>query len=391
VVFIAEGHGALPRLLKVHPIIHASRPGALVRGPRAGKNPPAAKEYTMRHVANCAAVAILGGLMMCTCVNCASADNPLEAGVVKAPAAPAPAPVKAGPVSAAPVTADPVSATPESPMPETAVAGEVNASPDDPRTLSLNTNLQMVRSQLILYQVQHNNAYPDANFVAQLTRYTDIAGKTSDKASIPFMFGPYMQGMPANPFSGSKDVVVVNDPKAAFHPPAKDGGWWYNSATGEFRANLTRERRAAPSAALGVLKAVLNPKAAADEARLSSLETNLQTIRSQLLLYKTQHNEMYPGADFGLNFTPQLTQYTDFSGKTSAAASPQFPFGPYLQNLPANPFSGSRAVMIVNNPATGFHPPEKDGGWWFNAATGEFRANLTDEHKTQEGQPINGL
>jgi general secretion pathway protein G len=347
----------------------------------------------MRHVSICAAVVALCGLMMCTSVNCASADNPLEAGVVKTAAASSPAPVKAGPVSAAP-SAD-VDSVGEPSMSETSPAGgEVNASSGDVRTMNLATNLQTIRSQLLLYKTQHNDAYPDANFAAQLTQFTDVSGKTSRAVSPQFTFGPYLQNVPANPFSGLKDVVVVNDREARFHPPVKDGGWWFNSATGEFRANLTNERRVAPSAAIEVLKVALNParelKAAADEARISSLLTNLQTIRSQLLLYKTQHGEVYPGAG-AAEFGPQLTRYTDFAGTTNGLASPKFPFGPYLQSVPANPFSGSNAVEIVDNAATFFTPPARDGGWWFNAATGEFRANLTNEQKTSDGTPLNGM
>jgi len=52
---------------------------------------------------------------------------------------------------------------------------------------------------------------------------------------------------------------------------------------------------------LGILAAIVIPQftEASSEARVSNLMTNLQTIRSQLLLYKTQHKEAYPAADTG--------------------------------------------------------------------------------------------
>ena len=47
---------------------------------------------------------------------------------------------------------------------------------------------------------------------------------------------------------------------------------------------------------LGILAAIVIPQftQASTQARLSNLQTNLQTVRSQMLLYKTQHNEAYP-------------------------------------------------------------------------------------------------
>jgi hypothetical protein len=37
-------------------------------------------------------------------------------------------------------------------------------------------------------------------------------------------------------------VAVVQDGATAFAAPAADGGWWFNTVTGEFRANLTDVR-----------------------------------------------------------------------------------------------------------------------------------------------------
>ena len=145
---------------------------------------------------------------------------------------------------------------------------------------------------------------------------------------------------------------------------------------------------------LGILAAIVIPQftEASAEARVSSVMTNLQTIRSQLLLYKVQHLEVYPGSTTDADlFGEQMTQYTDVSGTVNATPNASFPFGPYLQSVPANPLSGSGVVAVVNNAATVFAAPAADAGWWFNMATGEFRANLTDARVTSDGTPLNQL
>ena len=141
---------------------------------------------------------------------------------------------------------------------------------------------------------------------------------------------------------------------------------------------------------LGILAAIVIPQftQASTEARISNLRTNLQTIRSQLLLYKTQHTENYPDA----TFVTQMTKYTSAAGTTSTTPSSSYPYGPYLQTIPVNPFSGSATVRIVTGASTVFSATA-DGGWWFNSTTGEFRADLTasDTNKTSDGTAFSDL
>jgi general secretion pathway protein G len=145
---------------------------------------------------------------------------------------------------------------------------------------------------------------------------------------------------------------------------------------------------------LGILAAIVIPQftEASGEARISSLMTNLQTIRSQLLLYKTQHNDVYPGstADATL-FGKQLCEYSNVAGTVQATPDTAHTFGPYLQAVPKNPISNDGTVTIVNNAATAFAAPAADGGWWFNMATGEFRANLVATHLADDGTPLSSL
>jgi general secretion pathway protein G len=113
------------------------------------------------------------------------------------------------------------------------------------RVSNLMTNLQTIRSQLLLYKTQHNEVYPAAaagddgdTFADQLTMYTDVDGNTNATPDTDYPYGPYLQSVPTNPLSGDNAVAIVQDGDTAFAAPANDGGWWFNTVTGEFRANL---------------------------------------------------------------------------------------------------------------------------------------------------------
>ena len=72
---------------------------------------------------------------------------------------------------------------------------------------------------------------------------------------------------------------------------------------------------------LGILAAIVIPQftQASTEARESSLVSNLQTIRSQIELYKIQHNDN-PPTD-ATTFEAQMTGLTDVDGNAAAARS----------------------------------------------------------------------
>jgi general secretion pathway protein G len=99
---------------------------------------------------------------------------------------------------------------------------------------------------------------------------------------------------------------------------------------------------------LGILAAIVIPQftSASQDARKNSLVSQLQTLRSQLELYKLQHLDQLPSTLVGA--TPawtQLTVKTDASGATGTTTA--FPFGPYLQADPVNPLNSQTAVLVV--------------------------------------------
>jgi general secretion pathway protein G len=107
------------------------------------------------------------------------------------------------------------------------------------RQSNLATNLQEVRGQLQLYKAQHMDVWPDAAVVTELTQYSNAAGGTVATPDSGHLFGPYLQSIPANPVSSIRTIRVVADGTATFAAPSADGGWYLNSVTGEFRADLT--------------------------------------------------------------------------------------------------------------------------------------------------------
>lgn len=109
---------------------------------------------------------------------------------------------------------------------------------DDTRSSSVMTNLKTVRSQLQLYKAQHNETWPVDAELGQMITFTDAGGNTNASQTATFRFGPYLLRVPANPYTGVSTVTTVADPATAYTPGTMTDGWWYNSATGEFRCHV---------------------------------------------------------------------------------------------------------------------------------------------------------
>ncbi len=113
---------------------------------------------------------------------------------------------------------------------------------NDARESALASDLQMLRSQIELYKVQHAERLPSqdalraldtANFVNRLTQKTDLEG-TLDAAGA---FGPYMQKFPSNPFVPEPNNIAVTFGVLAASPGLGDTGWYYNTDNGQIWPN----------------------------------------------------------------------------------------------------------------------------------------------------------
>jgi general secretion pathway protein G len=118
---------------------------------------------------------------------------------------------------------------------------------------------------------------------------------------------------------------------------------------------------------LGILAAIVIPQFtnASKEAKSSSLVTMVQSLRSQIALFKLQHNDYLPGTN-PLNgatfdqtvFWDQMTLFTDVNGGTNATKDATHDKGPYMQSVPKNPLcpttaANSDVVATVNGAASG--------------------------------------
>jgi general secretion pathway protein G len=149
---------------------------------------------------------------------------------------------------------------------------------------------------------------------------------------------------------------------------------------------------------LGILAAIVIPQftEASTEARESSLVSDLQSLRSQIELYKAQHYDIPPaagGTDATL-FENQMIYCSDKEGTVNPALtrvrSTLYPLGPYMERLPENPFAddGDPLVAVVN---AEFTDAGRGGtgtaSWLYSSLTGEIYPDDTFDMKPKDGTP----
>jgi general secretion pathway protein G len=134
---------------------------------------------------------------------------------------------------------------------------------------------------------------------------------------------------------------------------------------------------------LGILAAIVVPQftEASGEAKEARLLQDLQSVRSQLELYKLQHAGELPGAGTA-SIVEALTGMTDIEGALlPAGTAPGVGvYGPYLQKIPGNPFiAAGTANDTIEAGAVDGVPGGGDNGWFLNTVTGAFYAD-DDDH-----------
>jgi general secretion pathway protein G len=127
---------------------------------------------------------------------------------------------------------------------------------------------------------------------------------------------------------------------------------------------------------LGILAAIVIPQFtnASQDARRSSLASQLQTLRSQIELWKLQHGDTLPdlvGGTTGSDTTnwDDLTTITVYQGQN---------FGPYMQAPPSNPLNNSTTVVDGDgsDPA---YVPAAGVGFVYDVTGGTGRIHGVDE------------
>jgi len=110
------------------------------------------------------------------------------------------------------------------------------------------------------------------------------------------------------------------------------------------------------------VKAVPQFTQASRESKISKLMDGLQEMRSQLDLYKAQHEDNLPPTDSFESFEAGLT--------TKIAQH-----GPYTRKIPVNPFNSFATVRFDGQPAG-----SGAAGWRLDTKTGLFQADDSPAH-----------
>ncbi|HEX3998861.1 MAG TPA: type II secretion system protein [Pirellulales bacterium] len=125
---------------------------------------------------------------------------------------------------------------------------------------------------------------------------------------------------------------------------------------------------------LAVLAATIVPQfsTSISDSKVATMQSNLQTLRSQIQLYGLEHGGVFP--TISSSTLPQLTGNTDINGTLGTGGA--YIYGPYVQTqIPINPVDGNNTVTT-----TAVFPPTAAtgaGGWLYDAATGQIAPNDT--------------
>jgi len=130
---------------------------------------------------------------------------------------------------------------------------------------------------------------------------------------------------------------------------------------------------------LGILAAIVIPQFtdASTQAKESALASDLQMMRSQLELYKIQHNDNLPATTSQAAFEACMLEQTDQYGAAGTD------FGPYMGKIPSNPFVSGDTTDDVTFVGSGTCSSDGLTGWWMRTDTGEFRANDIDPNHAE--------
>lgn len=122
-------------------------------------------------------------------------------------------------------------------------------------------------------------------------------------------------------------------------------------------------------AVLGILGAIVVPQFsnASNKSRTSALQVDLKSMRTQIGLYIAQHKGDPPSL---ADFEDQMTMASNAAGGTAAPHTPGFPFGPYMAEIPRNPFTNTNTI---GNGAA------ESSAWYYDEGTGAFHANHSDD------------
>jgi prepilin-type N-terminal cleavage/methylation domain-containing protein len=144
---------------------------------------------------------------------------------------------------------------------------------------------------------------------------------------------------------------------------------------------------------LAILAAIVIPQlsGASARGRASMLADDVRLLRSQIQVYKAQHNVPpgYPNgnptrAATAQAFNDQMTLLTNATGTTAALTADAniYMYGPYMQMIPVNPVNGLATVWIIADGAAFPTSPDNNYGWIYQASSTMFKDDSTGNDDT---------
>ena len=127
------------------------------------------------------------------------------------------------------------------------------------------------------------------------------------------------------------------------------------------------------TALLGILAAMVLPsfQGHVTEAKEAAAKENLRLLRHAIELYAAQHNDNPPGTLNG-NTLPYYFLRLQLTSKTNENGANGTDFGPYLSDMPENPFNNKKEIRTLGD---GDFPTEATGdyGWIYQSSTKTIR------------------
>ena len=137
---------------------------------------------------------------------------------------------------------------------------------------------------------------------------------------------------------------------------------------------------------LGILAAIVIPQVQGNtiKAKESSALSSLRTLRTQIEMYKLDHDNV-PAYVSGTAVTTETVFKNQLAGtsKTTGVAvsttpaTSTYPYGPYVREIPENPINGYSTVKIFTSDTEFADNADDTTGWIYKALTGEIRINST--------------